>query len=98
MQICSKCSTSSPDMATHCPKCGADLREWSTVAAALKKFQGNTRINYVRISVGGDCCPACRAVEGVYEKHAAPALPVEGCSYNLGCRCHYLPVLEELFP
>lgn len=98
MQICSRCSTSAPDTAVSCPNCQADLSEWSVTALALKRFQENPRIKYVRISVAAECCPACRDVEGVYEKAALPKLPVEGCSHNLECRCFYLPVLEDLFP
>lgn len=98
MQTCSRCHFQSPDHATHCVHCGADLKEWSETAVALKALQGNSRVIYVRISVAQDCCPACRRAEGAYAKDAVPRLPIEGCSHTLGCRCFYQPVLEEIYP
>ena len=98
MQICSKCQTSSPDTATKCSNCDAELSEWSNTAVALKRMQSNPRVTYVRIAVSQDCCPACLAKEGAYAKDSVPKLPTEACSHNLGCRCFYQPVLEELFP
>ncbi len=98
MQICSICQTSSPDSATHCPKCKADLRQYSETAVALKRIQENPRISYVRIAVAHDCCPACREAQGAYAKDAAPRLPIEGCSHPEGCRCFYQPFLEEIYP
>jgi hypothetical protein len=65
---------------------------------ALKRHLSNPRVMRVRISVMHDCCPACREVEGAYEKEQVPRLPVEGCSHALGCRCFYQPVLSEIYP
>lgn len=98
MQICSKCQAQSPDASKNCTQCGADLGEWSDTAIALKHLQANPRVSYVRVSVGQDCCPACRQVEGAYAKDAAPKLPVEGCSHVNGCRCFYQPALEVIYP
>ncbi|MEW5870233.1 MAG: hypothetical protein AB1894_13230 [Chloroflexota bacterium] len=98
MQICSKCHTQSPDMVQVCPQCGADLDEFSETAVALKRMLANPRVNYVRISVADDCCPACRQAEGAYAKESVPKLPVEGCSHGLGCRCFYQPTLDEIYP
>ncbi len=98
MQICSKCQTQLPDGIRNCSNCGADLKEWSDTAIALKRLQENSRVTYVRISVADDCCPACRQVEGAYAKDSAPALPIEGCSHANGCRCFYQPVLEVIYP
>ena len=98
MQICSKCHASAPDEAAKCPSCGADLWEWSETAIALKRLQENPRVIYVRISVGGNCCPVCRQAEGAYAKESAPHLPIEGCSNAHGCCCFYQPVLDEIYP
>jgi len=98
VQICSKCQNQSPDTVDQCLNCQADLKEWSTINISLKRMQENYRISYVRISVAGDCCPACRQVEGAYAKDSVPRLPVEGCSHALGCRCNYQPVLEHIYP
>lgn len=98
MQICSKCHSVSPDSATHCVQCNADLSQFSETAVALKKIQDNPRIAYVRIAVSHDCCPVCREAQGAYAKDSAPKLPIEGCSHPLGCRCFYEPVLEEIYP
>ena len=98
MQTCSVCHVQSPDAATHCQGCGANLSESSDTAVALKRLQDNPRVLYVRISVSGNCCPACRQAEGAYAKDQAPRLPVEGCSHGLGCRCFYQPVLDEIYP
>lgn len=98
MQICSNCQTVSPDSATHCIQCHADLSQFSDTAVALKRIQDNPRIAYVRIAVAHDCCPACREAQGAYAKGSAPKLPIEGCSHALGCRCFYEPVLEEIYP
>jgi RNA polymerase subunit RPABC4/transcription elongation factor Spt4 len=98
VQICSKCQTQSPDSSSVCPVCKSNLSELSTTAIALKNFQENPRVRYVRITVSDDCCPACREAEGAYDKHEVPEIPVEGCSHPLGCRCFYTPSLDELFP
>ena len=66
--------------------------------AALKKFQANERVKNVRLIVAGDCCPVCAAHEGTYDKHAAPLLPIEGCSHPKGCRCFYEPMLTVIYP
>lgn len=52
----------------------------------------------VRILASHDSCPVCRANEGAYEFDNVPALPLEGCSHPLGCRCHYEPVLDRFGP
>jgi hypothetical protein len=98
VQICSSCSTSSPDNASHCVRCNADLSELSTTSVARKFFQENPRVKYVRLVVAHDCCPACREAEGAYDKEKVPTLPVEGCCGMNGCRCFYQPFLEELYP
>ena len=98
MQICSKCHAQLPDSVSICTQCGSDQSEWSESAVALKRFQENARVNYVRLVVADDCCPACRQTEGAYAKDSAPKLPVEGCSHGLGCRCFYEPVLEVIYP
>jgi hypothetical protein len=98
VQTCSKCHVQSTDSAKNCIQCGVDLTEWSETAVALKQLQSNPRVIYVRISVAGDCCPACRQAEGAYAKESAPKLPVEGCSHSLGCRCFYQPVLDVIYP
>ena len=98
MQTCSKCHNVSPDNAAKCVVCQADLGEFSTTAAALKKFQGNHRVKNVRLVVSANCCPACREVEGTYDKTNPPRLPVEGCSHALGCRCFYEPMLNDIYP
>ena len=98
MQICSKCNAQSPDTASHCVNCDADLSQFSQTAVALKSYQANSRVQYVRVMVMHDCCPACREVEGAYAKDEVPALPVESCSHPLGCRCFYQPFLTDIFP
>jgi hypothetical protein len=98
VQTCSKCSTQSADSVFVCPSCGSNLREFSTTAIALKKFQANPRVKNVRLMVPATACPACLAVEGTYEKEEAPHLPVEGCSETNGCQCFYEPMLTEIYP
>ena len=89
MQTCSRCHASAPDTATHCSTCGADLREFSVRAVALKAYRENPRVKYIRVVVAADACPACLAVAGTYPKDEVPTLPVEGCSHENGCRCFY---------
>jgi hypothetical protein len=98
VQTCSKCQTLSPDAASFCVGCQADLSEWSEAAVALKRFQDNPRVQYIRIAVASDCCPACREAQGAYEKNETPKLPIEGCSHEHGCRCFYQPFLTEIYP
>jgi len=98
MQTCSQCNTQSPDTVEICPSCGANLQEKSTRAVALKQFQANPRVKNVRLVVANDACPACQQVEGTYDQFKAPALPVEGCSHEDGCRCFYVPMLDEIYP
>lgn len=98
MQTCTRCNTQSPDAAHTCPKCGADLQEFSTTAVALRKFQENPRVTAVNVIAHGDACPACQEKQGTYPKDRVPKLPVEGCSHEGGCRCFYQPFLDEVFP
>ncbi len=98
MQTCSKCHVLSPNSATLCTNCSSDLSAWSETAVALKRLQENPRVIYIRVSVAGECCPACRQVEGAYAKESTPALPVQGCSHSNGCQCFYQPVLEVIYP
>ncbi len=98
MQTCSLCNTQSPDAVKICPSCGANLKENSYTAAALKKFQANSRVKNIRLVVAHDSCPACQQRQGAYDKFQAPPLPVEGCSHKTGCRCFYEPMLDEIYP
>ena len=98
MQTCSCCHAQSPDPAVFCGSCQADLREFSTTAMALKRFQINPRVSIVRISVSSEACPVCQQAQGVYPKDQTPRLPIEGCSNGRGCQCFYEPVLTEIYP
>lgn len=98
MQTCTNCGAQSPDSATHCVNCEADLSEVSGTSVARKRYQANSRVKYIRIIVNQDCCPACRELEGAYPKDEVPHLPAEGCSHRLGCRCSYQPFLTEIYP
>ena len=95
MQTCGICHAQSPDQATHCVQCGADLREHSVRALALRRYRENPRVKYIRVVVAADACPACLAVAGTYPKDAVPRLPVEGCSHEHGCRCFYEPLFGD---
>ena len=98
MQTCYQCNAQSPDEASNCVNCDADLTEFSTTEMARKKFLANPRVRSVRILVADDSCPACQALEGTYGKDKVPTLPVKGCSHGLGCRCFYQPYLTTIFP
>ena len=98
MQTCTNCNAQSPDVTRNCVNCGADLSETSATATARKRFQSNPRVRLVRVIVSHDACPACQEKEATYPKDAIPILPVEGCSHELGCRCFYQPILEEIYP
>jgi hypothetical protein len=98
LQTCSRCNASSPDTASNCINCNADLHEFSTTSVALKKFRENPRVTSVRINVANDACPLCYESRGTFAKDAVPALPHEGCSHERGCRCNYEPVLNEIYP
>ncbi len=98
MQTCSLCNATSPDSASHCVKCNADLAVNSTTAKALEKLRANPRVRDIRLVVSRDACPVCAAHEGTYAKDEVPRLPIEGCSHPEGCRCFYEPMLSEIFP
>lgn len=94
MRICGKCRRESPDEVTVCPKCGADLATQSTTALTLQRLRDEGRFTEVRILADRNCCPTCRARVAAYPIDAVPALPIEGCSHPVGCRCVYEPVLD----
>ena len=70
----------------------------TTANEALDKYQKNPRVKNVRLIVSADCCPACAAYEGTYQKEKVPILPIEGCSHAFGCRCYYEPMLTTIYP
>jgi hypothetical protein len=78
--------------------CQVDLQIFSTNAVTLKKFRQNPRVTAIRINVANDACPLCYETRGTFPKDATPALPHEGCSHGLGCRCTYEPILGEIYP
>lgn len=98
MQTCSRCNTQSPDETLICPGCQAELAVYSTSAVSLARMRANPRIRMIRIAVNHDACPACKQMQKIYTKDEVPALPVEGCSHQHGCRCFYEPVLDEIYP
>lgn len=98
MQTCTLCNHENSDIARYCDSCGADLEEYSNFAVTLKKFRENPRVRGVRVAVHEDACPACQQVRGSYPLDHAPRLPVKGCSNPQGCRCFYVPWLEQIFP
>jgi len=98
LRTCSRCNATSPDTAIECKNCKSDLREYATTAVALKNFRENPRVTAIRVNVAGDSCPTCQESHGTYPKDAVPALPHEGCSHGLGCRCTYEPYLGEIYP
>lgn len=98
MRVCSKCGSESPDTTEICENCQSDLSEWSTTAVALQRLKTNPRVEYIRIMVYDDCCPACRAIKGAYPKDQVLELPIQGCSHKLGCRCFYQPFLNDIYP
>lgn len=98
VQTCSKCQTQSSDQTAICPKCGANLNQFSTTAVALQKMRDNPRVKNLRLVVAHDACPTCQAMEGTYQKDKTPTLPIEGCSHANGCRCFFEPMLDEIYP
>jgi hypothetical protein len=64
----------------------------------LEKIQSGGIATKVRILANHDSCPVCRSVEGAYAFDDVPALPLEGCSHPMGCRCFYAPVLDRHGP
>ncbi|GAB4268135.1 MAG: hypothetical protein Kow0080_10800 [Candidatus Promineifilaceae bacterium] len=64
----------------------------------LDKIRNGGIATGVRIIGSKDSCPACKALHGAYEFDEVPELPIEGCSHEHGCRCHYEPVLDRRGP
>ena len=98
MQTCSLCNASSPDQASHCKNCKADLSEHSTTAHALKRFQENSRVNSVTVAASYNACSYCYEQLDTYPVDEVPSLPHKGCSHTNGCRCFYIPVLNDIYP
>ena len=98
MQTCSLCNALSPDQASHCVNCKADLSENSTTARALKRFQANPRVEAVTIVSSYNACSYCYEQLGTYSPDEVPPLPHKGCSHTNGCRCFYIPVLNDIYP
>ncbi len=98
VQTCTQCRTYSPDEATNCVRCGADLSQFSATSVALAHLRANPRVGTIRLIPHQDCCQACQEEEGEWDKAEVPALPVPGCSHFYGCRCFYEPQLKEMYP
>jgi hypothetical protein len=98
VQTCSLCHALSPNQARHCTNCQADLSEHSTHAQTLRNFRGNPRVEAVKILTNDEACSYCYEQLGTYPKERVPGLPHLGCSHNNGCRCFYVPVLNDIYP
>jgi hypothetical protein len=98
VQTCSLCNASSPDQASQCVNCQADLSENSTTARALKRFQANSRVKAVTLAASYNACSYCYEQLGTYSPDKVPSLPHKGCSHTNGCRCFYIPVLNDIYP
>lgn len=98
MQTCSLCNSLSPDQYTHCRNCQADLSESSTTALALKRFLANPRVAAIKVMTNDGACSYCYEQLGTYPKDRVPRLPHLGCSHTNGCRCFYVPVLNDIYP
>ena len=98
MRSCSLCQASSPDAASKCVQCGADLSLHSATAVALAELKASPRVHRIRLMVADDACPACQAAEGEFSKEATADLPTRGCSHPRGCRCFYAPALTDIYP
>ena len=98
MQTCSLCNASSPDQARHCMNCQADLSEYSTTVRAIKRFRENPRVKAVTVASSYNACSYCYEQLGTYPVDKVPPLPHKGCSHTNGCRCFYIPVLNDIYP
>jgi hypothetical protein len=86
------------DDESHCPSCQADLKLYSVSAVSLSALKANPRVKAITLSVSSNACPACKAMQGTYDKENVPELPIHGCSEPQGCTGTYMPVLSEIFP
>jgi hypothetical protein len=98
VQTCSLCNASSPDQASHCMNCQAELAIHSTTARALERFRTNPRVKAVTLASSHNACSYCYEQLGTYPVDEAPRLPHKGCSHTNGCRCFYIPVLNDIYP
>jgi hypothetical protein len=98
VQTCSLCNASSTDQASQCVNCQADLTEHSTTAVALKRFQSNSRVKAITVASSFDACSYCYEQLETYSVDEVPILPHKGCSHTNGCRCFYIPVLNDIYP
>jgi hypothetical protein len=100
MRECARCHARTDDHILICPQCGADLKVDSVVAQALRKIVANPRAQAVYVVAPAHACPACRRIQGTYDKRSGsiPVLPVEGCSCPGGCTCQYEPLVVEVGP
>ncbi len=64
----------------------------------LLRLQNNKRVAKIIIAVSPDECPTCLKMQGAYAKEETPNIPIEACSRPEGCSCHYIPVLQEIYP
>jgi hypothetical protein len=98
VQTCSLCNASSSDRASHCINCQADLAEHSVTVQALKRFRANPRVKAVTVANSYNACSYCYEQLGTYPVDQTPPLPHRGCSHANGCRCFYIPVLNDIYP
>ena len=98
MQTCSLCNASSPDEAIKCTNCQAELALHSTTNHALKRFRENPRVKAVTVATTDNACSYCYEQLGTYQVDEVPPLPHKGCSHTNGCRCFYIPVLNDIYP
>ena len=61
----------------------------------LKQYK-DSGLKYVEVLGAPNSCPFCKNIVGKrYALNEAPTLPNPSCTHELGCRCVYLPYLEQ---
>jgi hypothetical protein len=62
---------------------------------ALEGYKDSGVVHYVEIKAALNSCESCKKLHAQrYKLNEAPELPNPSCTYDLGCRCVYLPCVD----
>lgn len=83
--------------ASHLRRFGYEMK-LRVLERGVEDYDKSGVVKSVEVFATPHSCELCKKLNGkvfsIQDAKTSKPLPVEGCTYSLGCRCTYLPVIE----